>query len=157
MAGDVGGGALQDDAAFFDDHQAVGRRPGVQWIVSDEERDSRELGQVAAELGPRVEAGVGRQGAGEGDALGLAAGEVAGLGDGVVGEAHAGQPLGGHGSGLGLVGPWQRGRGGAVQSGEVGKGQVVLQHDAEGARLAECTGQLGAVQVEMEMAVGEWG
>jgi hypothetical protein len=62
MAGDVCGGALLDDRALLDHHQAVGQHHGVQRVVGDQDGDRLELGQVAAELGPYVEAGAGVEG-----------------------------------------------------------------------------------------------
>ena len=120
-----GGGALLDDAAVLDDHQPVGEHHGVQRVVRDQDRHGLELGQVAPELGADVEAGTGvqrgqrlveeqqpgagGQGAGEGDPLGLAAGEPARLGAGVLGEAHPLQPPGGLARASALLAPWQRG------------------------------------------------
>jgi hypothetical protein len=99
---------------------------------------------------------VGGQGAGEGDALGLAAGEAAGFGSGVVGEAHVVQPLGGLGAGLGLGGAVAAGtEGHVVERGEVREEQIVLEDHADRAGLRGRTVQLGAV--EPEMAAGERG
>ncbi len=172
VTGDVGRAAFLDDFAVLDDHQPVGEHHGVQWVVRDEDRHRLELRQVAAQLRAYVEsgagveggegfveeeqAGVGGEGAGEGDALGLAAGETAGSGGEVVLQAHAGQPFRGPGTGLGLRGALAAGaEGDVVQGGEVGEEQVVLEDDADGAVLGGCAGQVGAV--EAEVAVGEGG
>ncbi len=76
--------------------------------------------------------GVGGQGTGQGHALGLAAGEVAGLGGGVFAEAHAVQPGRRQGAGLGFAGaPAAGAEGDVVQGGQVGEEQVVLEDDAD--------------------------
>ena len=172
MAGDVGRGALLDDPAVLDDDQPVGQHHGVQRVVRDQDGDGLELGQVAPELGADLQAGAGvqggqrlveeqqpgagGQGAGEGDALGLAAGQPARLGAGVVGEAHAVQPLGGLRAGLRLGrAVAARAEGHVVQGGEVREEQVVLEDDADRAGLRRRTVQRRAVQPQM--AAGERG
>ena len=91
MGGDLGERAGLDDAPCLEDGDAVGEGVGVDGVVGDEQPDAVERGevpaQVAADLaaGAGVEggeglveqqqAGLGGEGPGQGDALGLAAGE----------------------------------------------------------------------------------
>ena len=86
----------------LEDDDAVGEGVGVDGVVGDEEADAVEGGEVAAQVAADVAAGagveggerfveeqqarLGRQRAGQGDALGLAAGEGARPVVGVVGE-----------------------------------------------------------------------
>ena len=107
--GDVGERAGLDDAARFEDDDAVGEGVGVDGVVGDEEADAVERGEVAAQVAADVaagagveggerlveqqQAGLGGQGAGQGDALGLAAGQGAGPVAGVVGEPDALEPV----------------------------------------------------------------
>ena len=89
----------------FEDDDAVGEGVGVDGVVGDEQADAVERGEVAAQVAADVaagagveggerfveqqEAGLGGQGAGQGDPLGLAAGQGAGPVVGVVGEPDA--------------------------------------------------------------------
>ena len=93
----------------------------VQRVVGDQDGGAVEVGQVAAQLGADLQPGVGvergqrlvqqqqarvdGQGAGQGDPLGLAAGQLPGLGGGVLGQADALQPGGGAAAGRRL---WRR-------------------------------------------------
>ena len=95
----------------FEDDDAVGEGVGVDGVVGDEEADAVERGEVAAQVAADVaagagveggerfveeqQAGLGGQGAGEGDALGLPAGQGAGPVAGVVGEPDALEPVAG--------------------------------------------------------------
>ena len=88
-----------DDAAVLEDHDPVGERRGVDRIVGHEEPHARRTRRGGAELAPDLDAGagvergerlveqqqprLGRERAGERDALGLTAGELAGLRVGV--------------------------------------------------------------------------
>ena len=86
-SGDGGGGAGLGDATGFDDDETVGEDDRVDGVVGDQQPGAGEGGEVSAELGPDTEAGrgvergerfveeqqagVGGEGAGEGDPLGL--------------------------------------------------------------------------------------
>ena len=102
-----GGPLLHNDAAVHKDH-LVGHVPGEGHLVGDDDHGGLLLGQVpddlehlAGEL--RVQGGGGlvkaedirveRQGPGDGHPLLLAAGELAGVVAGPLGEAHFGQQL----------------------------------------------------------------
>jgi hypothetical protein len=107
-----------------------------------------ERGEVAAEFGPNLdagarveggkrlveeqEAGVRRERAGEGDTLGLATRQGAGLGVGLLGEGEPLEPLTCSVAGAGLVvAPGAEPEGDVVQRTEPGEEQVVLEHDAD--------------------------
>ena len=101
----------------FEDDDAVGEGVGVDGIVGDEQADAVEGGEVAAQVAANVaasagveggeglveqeQARLGGQGAGEGDALRLAAGQGAGAVVGVVGEPDPFEPGVRRGPGLG--------------------------------------------------------
>lgn len=144
----------------------VGEDHGVQRVVRDQYGDGLEVGQVAAELRADVEAGAGvegrerfveeqqpgagGQGAGEGDALGLAAGEPARFGGGVPGETQALQPGGGLRPGLRLGrAPAARPEGHVVERGQVREEQVVLEDDPDRPGLRRRTVQLRSVEPQM--------
>lgn len=163
MAGDVGRGALLNDPAVLHDDQPVGQHHGVQRVVRDQDGDGLELGEMPTELGADLQtgagvqrckwlvqeqqAGAGGQGTGQGDTLGLAAGQLARLGAAVVREPQAVEPLGGLCAGLrlgGAVTAWSEGH--VVQGRQVGEEQVVLEDDADRACLRRRTLQRRAVQ-----------
>ena len=118
--GDVGEGAGLDDVAVFEDDDAVGEGVGVDGVVGDEEADAVERGEVAAEVAADVAAGagveggegfveeqqawLGGEGAGQGDALRLSAGQGAWPVVGVVGQPDTFEPRHGPAAGVGSWG-----------------------------------------------------
>jgi len=172
VTGDLGRAALLHDPAPLHDDQPVGQHHGVQRVVRDQDGDGLERGQMAAELRAHLQPGAGVQrrerlvqeqqpgvrgeGAGDGHALRLAAGEPPGPGARVSGQAHAVQPLGGLRASLGLAGaPAARPEGHVVEGGQMREEQIVLEDDTDRARLGRRTAQIGAVQPQM--AGGERG
>ncbi len=140
--------------------------------MGDQHGDRLELGQVAAEPGADLQAGTGvqgrqrfvqeqqpgagGQGAGEGHALGLAAGQASRFGARVGRQAHPLQPRRRVGAGLRLADALAAGaEGDVVQGGQVGEEEVVLEDDADRPGLRGRVGQGSAVQVEV--TVGEGG
>src|SRR5262249_37760175 len=61
-AGGLGGGAVLDGPAVFDDDEPVGQHHGVERVVGDQDGDGFEVGQVTAELRADVQAGAGVEG-----------------------------------------------------------------------------------------------
>ncbi len=138
------------DMPPLDDDEAVGEDERVHRVVRDEESGALKRGEVAAELGTDLDAGAGVEGGeglveeqqsgvrgertGEGDTLGLAAGEGAGLGVGLLGEGEPLEPFTCPAAGAGLVlASGAEPEGDVVERAEPGEEQVVLEHDADGA------------------------
>ena len=134
--------------------------------MGDQDDGAVEVGQVAAELGADLQAGVGvqrgqrlvqqqqarshGQGAGQGDALGLAAGQLPGPGVGVLGEADALQPDGRAAARVGFGGAVAaRAEGDVVQRGQVREEQVLLEDHADRAALGGDRVQRPVVQVDV--------
>lgn len=108
MAGHLGGRLVLEDPAVVQDEDPVGQRDRLDRIVRDDQADPAELREVPAQGVPDVgpgrlveggerfvqqqEARAGRQRAGQGDPLGLTAGELAGLAVGQVADAEPVQP-----------------------------------------------------------------
>ncbi len=144
---DLGGGALFNDLAAFEDNDAMGDAAGEGHFVGDDDHRHAFLGELlhhVEDLADRfgVEGGGGLveqhdlgfhcQSAGDGDALLLAAGEVGGVAGGLVGEADLVQQ--GHGAGLGVAaGQAQHCDGAAHDVGQrsaVGEQLEALEHHA---------------------------
>ena len=116
MGGDVGEAAGLDDRSTLEDDDAVGEGVRVDRIVGDEEADAVEGGEVAAQVAAHIAASTGvergeglveqeqawfgGQGAGQRDALRLAARQRSWAMVGVVGETDSLEP--GHGADAGL-------------------------------------------------------
>src|SRR5215213_8698628 len=145
---DLGRGAGLGDPAAFQDDQAVGEGDGLQGVVGHQQPGAVEGGQVAAEVAADLGAGGGVEGGqglvqeqqpgvashgpGQGDPLGLAAGQGPGPGPGVAGQADPLEPDGGPPPGLGLgqaTGPEPEGD--VLQGRQVGEEQVVLEHEPD--------------------------
>ena len=126
LGGDGGGVALLHDAAVLDDDQPVGEHEGVERVVGDQQRRAGVVGEVAVQLGAGVQPGAGvergerlveqqqrrvdGERAGQGDPLGLPAGQLARLAAGVLGEADPVEPVGGLLAGaVRRSTPWRRG------------------------------------------------
>ena len=123
---DLAHAAGLDDAALLHDHDVVGEVADHRQVVGDEDEGDAE---VAAQVGEELddlgldrdveggdglvgddELGLQGEGAGDGDALALAAGELVRVALGVLGgEADLGEELGDAGAPLRL---WERCRGG---------------------------------------------
>ena len=148
VRGDVVERAGLDDSAVFEDDDAVGEGVGVDGVVGDEEADTVERGEVAAQVAADVtagagveggerlveqqQAGFGRQRSSQGDALRLATRQRARSVVGMVGEPDACQPVPGPGSRV-LFGdpPGSESEGDVLQRAQVGEQQVVLEDDGD--------------------------
>ncbi len=108
MAGDLGGGVVLEGAAVLEDEDAVGEGDGLDGVMGDDEADAAEAGEVGAQGVPDVgagglveggegfvedeEPGAGGERPGEGDPLGLAAGELRRLPVSQVADAEPVEP-----------------------------------------------------------------
>ena len=140
--GELGGGALLDDAAAVDHADAVAEQRGLGEVVRDEQGRHARLGQHRGQLAPargaraRVERGerlveqqrrgAARERAGDGDALALAARERPRALVGEVGDAEAVQQLERAPAALGAVEAAQR-IGDVLPCPQVGEQRVLLE------------------------------
>ncbi|GAA3114676.1 hypothetical protein GCM10020254_71480 [Streptomyces goshikiensis] len=121
MAGDLDGRGVLEGLPVGQYEDPVGERNGLDGVVGDDEADAAELGEVDAQGVPHTgpgglveggeglvqeqQPGPGGEGAGQGDALGLASGELGGLAVGEVADAEPVQPGLGPRAGLGARDP----------------------------------------------------
>ena len=104
---DFGGGKIGDDLAGFEEDDALGQVEGFVEIVGDQQDGFADAGEQVAQHGLHLgagegieraeglvhqqDAGIGGEGAGEADALALAAGELPGIAGAELGEVEPGE------------------------------------------------------------------
>lgn len=169
---DLGGGALFDDAAGVHEDDLGGGGAGEIHVVGDDDHGDALGGEaahdgdnLAGELGveragglvEEQDGGLHGEGAGDGGALLLAAGEFAGVGVELIGEADAGEVLGGEGAGGGGIEAAHdaRGEGDVFPDAQVGEEVELLEnHPDAGAVGVEraVVARIGGDAVEADLA-----
>lgn len=146
--GDLGRRPLLDDAAVLEDDEPVREDQSLEGVVGDDEAGAGEVGEVVLELALHVEAGAGvecrerlveeqdvrvaGERPGQGDPLGLSAGQPVGAPAGQLGEPQPVQPGPGRLARRRPAPPADpRPEGDVVEDAEVREEAVVLEDDAD--------------------------